>query len=131
MEHSGDKLNNFADAYNEGARGKEYVQNVRFDREFFKSEGYKKLMEGHQGTSQETIQDMLDLGITDPKDMGKILTNSTGGNLAEEIGYYTLAKDCDNGVFYDDAKLEKYLEGKLGAVPGNIRDVYDRMKKYK
>ena len=107
------------------------MQNIRFDREFYKSEGYKKLMEENSGTSKETIETMLNAGITDTKSMDKILKNSRGGNLAEEIGYYTLAKDCDNGVFYDSDKLERYIEGKLGVTPGNIREVYDRMKKYK
>ena len=129
-----DKVQNIEDTFNEGARGKDYVQNARYDREFFKSEGYKKLMEENPNTAQDDIETMLEAGITDTKSMGKILKNSNG-NLEEEIGYYALSKDCDNGVFYGDkGKLGEYLAAKLkvdSIDEQTIDNFYNRMKKYR
>ena len=131
--HIGDKWNNVKDAYNEGARGREYVAQEQFDREFFKSDEYLRFRDEHQGVAKEDISTMLAAGITDTKSMEKII--NSGGNLEEEIGYYTLAKDCDNSTYYGKGnKLREYLAGKLKRDDPNTIDVdyfYNKMRNYK
>ena len=114
MRHYGDKWHNFKDTYNEGARGKEYVQNARFDREFFKSEGYKKLKDTYNVTTNQSFQKMLDAGITEYKDMNIILKKNSENprrfTIDRCIGYSTLAKQCPNGVLYKDSKFIRFCQ---------------------
>ena len=114
--HIEDKRNNVKDTYNEGARGKEYVQNQQFDREFFKGEGYRQLKDKYPDIPKEHIQDMLDAGITDTKRMSKILEknreNPRKYELRKAIAYSTLAKNCPNDILYSDNKFIRYCKDK-------------------
>ena len=122
-----DKAHNVADVWREGAYGEEYAQNVKFDREFRKSSAYKELKD-NPNFSDSSIQSMLDAGITEKSAMEKIL--KSGGNIEDEIGYYTLAQKCPDSVYYDDNKLQQFLQD-LGLSQTNATIMRNQMKKYK
>ena len=121
-------IDNIVDTAREGAYGTEYAQNAKFDREFRKSEAYTALKE-NPNFSEASVQAMLDAGITEKGAMEKILDNA-GGNINDAIGYYTLAQKCPDSVYYDDAKLQMYLED-LGLSVTNAKTMRDNMKKYR
>ena len=125
-----EKAHNVADVFREGAYGEEYAQNVKFDREFRRSSAYKELKSQWKDDKNfdTNIQTMLDAGITDKNTMEKIL--KSGGNIEDEIGYYTLAKQCTESVYYDDNKLQQYLQD-LGLSQTNATIMRNKMKKYK
>ena len=109
-----DKWNNIEDTFNEGARGKEYVQNARFDRAFRESDDFKRLMKENPNIPDEHIQKMLDAGITEYKDMSKILKKNQEHprkySIDKAIGYNELAKQCPNSVLYTDKKFIKFCQ---------------------
>ena len=136
------------DTYNEAALGKAEAQNIRFDREFKNSSAYTKL-QANKNFSERNIDSMLEAGITDEKDMDKILTNigrttSTNGSdertstIEDEIGYYQLAKECPDSVFYNKDKnaLAEYIRVKIGKSntnipPGLAAEIANAMEMYK
>ena len=120
-------VNNIGDTWRAGAYGEEYANNVKFDREFRNSSTYKAL-KNNPNFSDASVQAMLEAGITEQGAMEKILNG--GGNVNDAIGYYTLAKKCPDSIYYDDAKLEMYLED-LGLSQTDAKTMRDNMKKYR
>lgn len=102
------KINEIGDTWNEGAYGSEYAQNVKEIREFKSSSAYKNLKNTYgDNFSDENLGAMLQAGITEQKDMEKVLGSN---NFDDAIGYYTLAKKCPDEIYYDDQKLQMYLQ---------------------
>ena len=126
--HLNEKVENVVDTFNEGAEGADFVKNAKFDREFKRSEAYEKL-QNMPNFTEENVDAMLEAGITDAKAMEKILKNSNG-NIGEGIGYYTLAKKCPDSVYYDDRKLQRYLED-LGLSQTDAETMRRNMKAYR
>ena len=124
-------VENFTDTWREGAYGEENAQNIKFDREFRKSSAYKELKSQWKDDKNfdDNIQAMLDAGITEKKAMEKVLKNNNN-NIADAIGYYTLAKKCPDSVYYDDNKLQQYLED-LGLSQTDANTMRQNMKKYR
>ena len=120
-------VNNIGDTWRAGAYGEEYANNVKFDREFRNSSTYKALKE-NPNFSDESVQSMLDAGITDKGAMEKIL--NSGGNVDEAIGYYSLAQKCPDDIYYDDAKLEMYLQD-LGLSQTDAKTMRTNMKAFR
>ena len=111
-----DKAHSVADTFREGAYGEEKAQNIKFDREFRKSSGYKTLKRNNPNFSDDKIQKMLDAGITDYKKMDKILKNSAKHprkyTMDKAIAYHTLAEKCPDGILYDNKKFIRYCQDK-------------------
>ena len=116
VSHLRDTVNEVKDTYNQGARGQEYVQNERIDREFFKGEGFAKLKAKHPEITKKEVQKMLNAGITDAKKMDKILTKvkkfPQKYNVDKAIAFATLAEKCPESIMYDDRKFIKYMQDK-------------------
>ena len=101
-------LGNIRDTYEEGAYGAGQAQNMKEIREFKSSSEYKSLKNTFgDKLTDESLGAMLQAGIKDKGDMEKVLKS---GNTGEAIGYYTLAKKCPDSIYYDDTKLQMYLE---------------------
>ena len=114
VTHLNERENTIVDTYNEGARGKEYVQNRKFDRAFRASDDYQRLMDENPKTPDEYIQKMLDANITEYKDMDRILKKHKEHprkySIDKAIGYATLAKECPNSILFNDKKFIRYCQ---------------------
>lgn len=108
--------NEIRDTFNQGAFGKDAAQNMKFDREFKRSEEYKEFRKKYKGSvSDDQVQDMLNAGITDVKAMEKIIDNVAVGNvdnIEDAMGFYALSQLCGDDVFYNDRKLRRWLDDK-------------------
>ena len=104
------------------------ARNARFDREFKRSSDYETLSK-NGNFSEDKIDAMLDAGITDKSTMEKLLNNG-GDNIEEAIGYYTLAQKCDDSIYYDDDKLQTYIED-LGIDSEDATEIRKKMRAYR
>ncbi len=126
-------IDNLRYGYDEGAYGEEEAQNRQFDREFKRSEDYKKMLKNHPG-SEKDIDSMLKAGITDPTRMNTILKNMqdyrnrgiNNINIGHGIAYNQLANDCGDSILYDNNKLRTFLN-KRGISASNDADL-DRLR---
>lgn len=108
-----------ANTWNEGYYGTEIMQNARFDEEFRNSKTYKKLKEKSPLSSHDfdrKLQNILDNGITDEKQIEKILKNHTFDpkkyTMDNAIKYSKIAKKCSDDVLYDNSKFIRYCQDK-------------------
>ena len=101
-------INNVKNTFNEGAYGTAQAQNMAEMREFKSGSTYKSLKEKYgENLTDDKLSAMLQAGISRPKDMEKVLGSS---NVDDAIGYYTLAQSCPDDIYYDDEKLQIFLE---------------------
>lgn len=97
-------------------------------REFKSSSDYKALKEKYKDNfTDENLSAMLQAGISEGKDMDKVLGSN---NINDAIGYYALAKKCPDDIYYDDEKLQKYLED-LGVNQTDARMMRKNMKEFR
>ncbi len=103
---------NIAYDYQTGALGEEEANNRKFDREFRRSEDYKKMLSNYGDGAKGDIQQMLNAGITDPARMNTILKNMNkyGTDVSHAMAFNQLANDCSDSVLYDDKKLRMFLD---------------------
>ena len=88
----GNRLNNVKDAkawMDKKTLGIDEYNNREFDRQFYKSEGYKSIVQDEQVTAmcdaagipvREAVQSYLNNGITDPAKIKEALQNGVGGD---------------------------------------------------
>ncbi|MBQ8044589.1 MAG: hypothetical protein IJ272_10695, partial [Clostridia bacterium] len=120
--------NNVKNTYREGAYGEEVAKAIKFDEEFRNGSTYKAL-QSNSNFSEESVQAMLDSGITDKKEMTAIL--DSGLDVNEAIKYNTLAKNCPNEIYYNDNMLRTFWRRTMGVEEKNaerIRDVLGQFK---
>ena len=122
----------FMDTAREGAYGAEYADMIKFKR----SSDYQELKKNHKDSlTDENLQTMLSAGITEKDAMGKILQNGSD-NIEDAIGYYTLAKECPDSIYYDRKILAQFIEDKLtedgqSISSAEVERIVDNMKKYR
>lgn len=122
------KLNELEDIFNEGAYGTEYAESIKSIRDFKGSSAYSELKSKYgDNLTDDALATMLEAGINNKRDMDKILQ---GNNISDSIGYYTLAKKCPDSIYFDDKKLQDYLE-KLGLNETDAKTMRDNMRKFK
>ena len=131
-----EKAHSVADTFREGAYGEEHAQNVKFDREFRKSSGYKTLKRNNPNFSDDKIQKMLDAGITDYKKMDKILKNSAKHprkyTMDKAIAYHTLAEKCPDGILYDNKKFIRFCQDKkINISPQDVANLRKNIMDFK
>lgn len=92
----------------EGRYGAEYAEQRKFDKEFYKSEEGKALEKEY---GRDNVQEVLNAGISDQKDIANILKNANNSNMdiKKSIGYHQLANVSDS-IVYDDKKFQQYLK---------------------
>ena len=81
-------LNNIGDTWVSGAQGTEAANNRKFDRAFYKSDGYKQIIQdskllatyGGESGVKEATQQFLENGITDPEQIRKAMKNNVSGD---------------------------------------------------
>lgn len=116
--------------YDKGAYGEDEAQRRQFDRQFKKSEDYKKMLKKYSKNPniRNDIQSMLNAGITDTNRMNTILENMDKykTDLPHAMAYNQLANDCGDSVLYDDKKLRMFLN-KRGINISNNSDL-DRLR---
>jgi len=119
---------NLKDTYREGAYGEEVAKAIKFDEEFRKGSTYKAL-QSNQNFSEESVQAMLNAGVTDKKEMTAIL--DSGMRVEDAIKYHTVAKNCPNEIYYNDNMLRTFWKRTMGIEEKNaerIRDVLGQFK---
>ena len=89
--------------------------------------GGPRLQEGSY--SHEDMQALMNAGITDEKEIEKIIKNNNG-DINKSIEYYRLAKSCPPDIIGDDEKIEDYLR-QLGVNPEQAREMRDNIIKYR
>ena len=127
-------VENVMDAWNEGAFGEEGAQSIKFDREFRRGSTYKALKSKYgEGLSEESVQKLLNEGITDKSAMTSILDSKIA--VDDAIKYYTVAKKCPDEIYYDDKLLKEFCEhlrkkdsSFSGKSYGEIRDLLGKFK---
>ena len=71
-------------------------------------------MDENPKTPDDYIQKMLDAGITEYKDMSKILSKNKEHprkySIDKAIGYSTLAKQCPYSILNNDKKFIKFCQ---------------------
>ena len=81
-------INEIYETYNKGEMGVEAYNNQKFDKAFYKSDGYKQIVQdskllaaygGKDGVKAAT-QQFLENGITDPEQMRKAMKNNISGD---------------------------------------------------
>lgn len=81
-------INGIYETYNKGEMGVEAYNNQKFDKAFYKSDGYKQIVQdskllaaygGKDGVKAAT-QQFLENGITDPEQMRKAMKNNISGD---------------------------------------------------
>lgn len=81
-------INEIYETYNKGEMGVEAYNNQKFDKAFYKSDGYKQIVQdskllaaygGKNGVKAAT-QQFLENGITDPEQMRKAMKNNISGD---------------------------------------------------
>lgn len=81
-------INGIYETYNKGKMGVEAYNNQKFDKAFYKSDGYKQIVQdskllaaygGKDGVKAAT-QQFLENGITDPEQMRKAMKNNISGD---------------------------------------------------
>ena len=120
--------NNIRDTYREGAYGEEVARAIKFDEEFRGGSTYRAL-QSNPNFSEDSVQTMLNAGITDKKEMTKILDSRMDVNDA--IKYHTVAKNCPNEIYYNDDMLRTFWKTTMGIDEKNaerIRDVLGQFK---
>ena len=120
--------NNLKDTYREGAYGAEAAGAIKFDEEFRKGSTYKAL-QSNPNFSEDSVQAMLDAGITDKKEMTAIL--DSGIDVNDAIKYNTVVKNCPNEIYYNDDMLRTFWKTTMGIDEKNaerIRDVLGQFK---
>lgn len=121
-------INNLQDTYNEGTYGTAYVENAKEMREFKASSEYEALKDKYgENFTDEKLSIMLQAGINEKNDMDKVLQSD---NISDAIGYYTLAKKCPDSIYYDNDKLQKYLED-LNINETDAKIMRDNMRKFR
>ena len=102
-------IDNIRYGYDEGAYGEEEAQNRQFDREFKRSEDYKKMLKNYPGHEKD-IDSMLKAGITDPTRMNTIL-KATKDNIRfqDAMAYNQLATSCSDSILHDKNKFREFL----------------------
>ncbi|MBO5413048.1 MAG: hypothetical protein J6A29_01860, partial [Clostridia bacterium] len=112
-----EKIDEMVDQYREGAYGREVAQNAKFDRIFRNSKEYKELMDSSGFSKIEfdkKVQKMLDSGITNPKQMKKILKNHKTHprkyNMDDAIKYSNLAEQCSKDILENNAKFIRFCQ---------------------
>ena len=121
-------INNIQDTFNEGAYGAEQAQNMAEMREFKSGSAYQSLKEKYgENFTDDKLSAMLQAGIKDKKDIEKVLNS---GNTSDAIGYYTLAKQCPDSIYYDDKKLQMYLED-LGLSQNDAKTMRENMRQFR
>lgn len=81
-------LNNIGDTWISGTQGVEAANNRKFDRAFYKSDGYKQIVQdskllaayGGEDGVKAAAQQFLENGITDPEQMRKAMKNNISGD---------------------------------------------------
>ena len=121
-------MDEIEDTWNEGAYGAEYAQHAKEIREFKEGSTYQSL-KGTYGDAftDEKLSAMLQAGIKDKRDMEKVITSQ---NTSDAIGYYTLAKKCPDSIYYDDDKLQMYLED-LGLSQTDAKTMRKNMREFR
>lgn len=99
------------DTYREGAYDRETAQNMKFDRQFKRSERGKELISKY---SEDAVQQCLEAGITDSDEIGKILNSyeqgKAGSSVGEAIAFNHLAKNCPDSILNgSSSNLRRYL----------------------
>ena len=120
--------NNVKDTYREGAYGEEVARAIKFDEEFRGGSTYRAL-QNNPNFSEESVQAMLNAGVTDKKAMTAILDSRMDVNDA--IKYHTVAKNCPNEIYYNDNMLRTFWKRTMGVEEKNaerIRDVLGQFK---
>ena len=107
---------NLKDTYREGAYGAEAAGAIKFDEEFRKGSTYKAL-QSNPKFSEESVQVMLDSGITDKKAMTAILDSKM--DINEAIQGYQAAKNCPDEIYYSTEGLENFCNH-LSSMPGKL-----------
>ena len=136
VTHLDEPINRVRDTYIEGAEGKEFAQNQRFDREFRSSQSYANLKKNNPNFSDEYIQKMLDAGITDAKKMDKILKQNAKHprkfSIEKAIGYSTLAEKCPDDILYDNRKFIRYFRDRdLDITPEEVETLRKNIVEFK
>ena len=112
-ENVAEGARNVRDTYREGKYGKEEYERMKFDKEFKKSAEYKKLVDKYPG-QEKNIQEFLNAGFTDTKQMTKAMENIKEGNYnpQEAMAYMKMAnaKDCPDEILNDKEKFKEYLQ---------------------
>ena len=119
---------NLKDTYREGAYGADVAKAIKFDEEFRGGSTYKAL-QSNPNFSEESVQAMLNAGVTDKKAMTAILDSRMDVNDA--IKYHTVAKNCPNEIYYNDNMLRTFWKRTMGIEEKNaerIRDVLGQFK---
>lgn len=121
-------INSLKDVYNEEAYGTAYAENIKEIREFKGSSEYKALKDKHGDKfTDDKLSVMLQAGIKEKGDIDNILQSN---NISDAIGYYTLAKKCPDSIYYDDDKLQQYLED-LDISKTDAKIMRENMRKYR
>ena len=120
--------NNVKNTYREGAYGEEAAQAIRFDEEFRNGSTYKAL-QSNENFSEESVQAMLNEGITDKKEMTAIL--DSGLNVNEAIEYSKLAKKCPDAIYYNDNMLRTFWRRTMGVEEKDAEKIRDVLGQFK
>lgn len=139
VEEIPEKVGGVVETFREGYYGSEVVQNAKFDQVFRNSSDYKKLQEKTGITGLEfdrKVQKILDSGITDVKQMEKILKNHKFNpekyNMDKAIKYSKLAKKCPEEILYNNAKFIRYCQDrKLGITEEELTQLRRDMMSFK
>ena len=120
--------NNLKDTYREGAYGEEAAGAIKFDEEFRKGSTYKAL-QSNPNFSEESVQAMLDAGITDKKAMTAIL--DSGIDVNDAVKFHTVAENCPNEIYYDDNMLRTFWKRTMGIEEKNAERIRDILGQFK
>ena len=105
-------IREIGDTFGEGAYGKEEYARMKFDKEFKKSSEYKNLTKDYPG-QEGNIDEFLNAGITDTKQMGIAMKNIKEGkySVEEAVGYMKMAQapDFPADILYDEEMFKTYL----------------------
>jgi len=136
VTHLKEPFERVADTWREGALGKEEAGNIKFDREFRRSEGYRQLKRNNTNFSDDKIQKMLNAGITDPKKMDKILKKNAKHprkfTIEKAIGYAELADKCPESILYNNKRFIRYFHNRdIKITPEEIESMRKNIIEFK
>lgn len=116
------------DTWNSAAYGDQFAKDASEAREFKRTGDYQALKAKYgDDLTDDKIRAMMQAGMNDKGSMEKALS---GGNLNDQIGYYTLAKKCPDSIYYDNEKLQNYLED-LGLSASDANTIRQNMRQYR
>ena len=122
-------INGIYETYNKGKMGVEEYNNQKFDRAFYKSDGYKQIVQdskllaaygGEDGVKAAT-QQFLENGITDPEQMRKAMKNNISGDEFKAYSKLGISapeemvaarKWGSPKIYADLKKIAKFAKGK-------------------